>query len=49
MENKELYQLRDEFLSTWPLERVKEMTIEEYTNLTKKILFVIGLNQLLNI
>ena len=36
MENKELYQLRDEFLSTWPLERVKEMTIEEYTNLNKK-------------
>lgn len=36
MENKELYQLKDEFLSTWPLERVKEMTIEEYTNLNKK-------------
>jgi len=36
MENEELYQLRDEFLSTWPLERVKEMTIEEYTNLNKK-------------
>ena len=36
MENKELYQLRDEFLSTWPLERVKEMTIKEYTNLNKK-------------
>ena len=36
MENKELYQLRDEFLRTWPLERVKEMTIEEYTNLNKK-------------
>ena len=35
MENKELYQLRDEFLSTWPLERVKKMTIDEYTNLNK--------------
>ena len=36
MENKELYQLRDEFLRTWPLERVKGMAIEEYTNLNKK-------------
>lgn len=35
MENKELYQLRDEFLSTWSLERVKEMAIDEYTNLNK--------------
>jgi len=35
MENKELYQLRDEFLSTWPLERMKEMAIDEYTNLNK--------------
>ena len=36
MENQKLYNLRDEFLRTWPLERVKEMTIEEYTNLNKK-------------
>ena len=36
MENEELYQLRDEFLSTWPLERVKGMSVEEYTNLNKK-------------
>ena len=35
MENKELYQLRDEFLSTWSLEQVKEMAIDEYTNLNK--------------
>jgi len=39
MENKELYQLRDEFLSTWPLERVKKMTIDEYTNLNKDYSF----------
>ena len=36
MENQNLYDLRDQFLRTWPLERVKEMTIEEYTNLNKK-------------
>ena len=35
MENQDLYNLRDSFLSTWPLERVKEMTIDEYTNLNK--------------
>ena len=35
MENEELYQLRDEFLSTWSLEQVKEMAIDEYTNLNK--------------
>ena len=36
MENQKLYDLRDEFLRTWPLERVKRMAIEEYTNLNKK-------------
>ena len=36
MENQKLYNLRDEFLRTWPLERVKGMSIEEYTNLNKK-------------
>ncbi|WP_315499994.1 AAA family ATPase [Capnocytophaga gingivalis] len=36
MENQKLYDLRDEFLRTWPLERVKGMSIEEYTNLNKK-------------
>ena len=36
MENQKLYDLRDEFLRTWPLERVKGMAIEEYTNLNKK-------------
>ena len=36
MENQKLYDLRDEFLRTWSLERVKGMAIEEYTNLNKK-------------
>ena len=36
MENQKLYDLRDEFLKTWSLERVKGMAIEEYTNLNKK-------------
>ncbi len=36
MENQKLYDLRDEFLRTWPLERVKGMSVEEYTNLNKK-------------
>ena len=36
MKNQKLYDLRDEFLRTWPLERVKGMSVEEYTNLNKK-------------
>ena len=35
MENQELYNLRNEFLRTWPLERVERMAIDEYTNLNK--------------
>ncbi|WP_315030594.1 AAA family ATPase [Capnocytophaga leadbetteri] len=35
MENQELYDLRNEFLRTWPLERVERMAIDEYTNLNK--------------
>ena len=35
MENQELYDLRNEFLKTWPLERVERMAIDEYTNLNK--------------
>lgn len=35
MTTQELYALRDSFLNTWPLERVKQMTLEEYTNLNK--------------
>ena len=35
MENQELYDLRNEFLRTWSLERVKKMAIDEYTNLNK--------------
>ena len=29
MKNQKLYDLRDEFLRTWPLERVKGMSVEE--------------------
>ena len=36
MENQKLYDLRDLFIKEWPLERVKKMTINEYTNLNKK-------------
>ena len=35
MENQNLYDLRNEFLRTWPLERVERMAIDEYTNLNK--------------
>ena len=35
MENQELYDLRNEFLRAWPLERVERMAIDEYTNLNK--------------
>ena len=33
--NGELYKLREDFLKQWPIERLKTMTIEEYTNLDK--------------
>ena len=33
--NKYLYELKEEFLETWPLSRVKEMELHEYTNLDK--------------
>lgn len=34
--NKELYDLKQEFLNVWPLERVKSMELDEYTNLNKE-------------
>jgi len=34
-ENEALYNLKEEFLSAWPFERVKQMSLEEYTNLNK--------------
>ncbi len=33
--NQDLYELKQEFLDKWPLDRVKAMTLEEYTNLNK--------------
>jgi 5-methylcytosine-specific restriction protein B len=33
MDIKEKYQLWDEFLQRWPVEKLKSMTLEEYTNL----------------
>ena len=33
--NAELYILREDFLKEWPIDRLKTMTIEEYTNLEK--------------
>lgn len=35
MINSEHYQLREEFLGQWPLEKIKNLTLEEYTNLDK--------------
>ncbi|MBO6586773.1 MAG: AAA family ATPase [Gracilimonas sp.] len=34
--NKELYELKQEFLKEWSLERVKSMELDEYTNLNKE-------------
>ena len=31
MNSNELYQLWDEFLESWPVQRVEAMTLEEYT------------------
>ena len=33
--NTELYKLKEDFLKEWPIERLKTMPIEEYTNLDK--------------
>ncbi len=33
--NEKLYELKDEFLKTWPIDRLKTMKLEEYTNLDK--------------
>ena len=40
MDTQPLHQLWDEFLSTWPVERVREMTIEEYTNPNRDDAFI---------
>lgn len=33
--NENLYQLKESFLNEWPLRRIQNMTLEEYTNLNK--------------
>ena len=33
--NESLYQLKEDFLAEWPLSRVQEMSLDEYTNLDK--------------
>lgn len=35
MKNKELYKLKQDFLKEWPVERIENLTLEEYTNLDK--------------
>ena len=32
---EKLYQLKDQFLKEWPLSRIQNLTLEEYTNLDK--------------
>ncbi len=34
--NENLYQLKQEFLDKWPIEKLEQMNIEEYTNLDRK-------------
>ena len=38
-ENSEQYAMWDEFLSTWPVERVESMTLPEYTSAGSKDTF----------
>lgn len=35
MNNSELYDIKNNFLKEWPIERLEAMTLEEYTNLDK--------------
>jgi len=36
MNRKEQYQLWDDFLKKWPLEKIKKMTLDEYTKVGSK-------------
>lgn len=40
MLNQELYNLWDEFLASWPVERVRNMTLEEYTEAGNQDAFI---------
>ena len=33
--NENLHQLKQSFLQEWPLRRIQNMTLEEYTNMDK--------------
>ena len=35
MKNLEYYKLKEEFLNEWPLSRIRDLKLEEYTNLDK--------------
>lgn len=35
MDNQKLYDIKNDFLKEWPLSRIQNMTLEEYTNLEK--------------
>tara|TARA_B110000238_G_scaffold98178_1_gene106887 strand:+ start:219 stop:3701 length:3483 start_codon:yes stop_codon:yes gene_type:complete len=35
LKNEELYKLKEDFLKEWPIDRLKSITLEEYTNLEK--------------
>ncbi len=45
MSNHQLYQLWDDFLAEWPLDRVRELTIQEYTNLNRKDAYIYWLEK----
>lgn len=43
--NKELYKLKQDFLDYWPVEKLEQMTLEEYTNLEKEDSFCYWVEQ----
>ena len=49
MDTQPLHQLWDEFLSTWPVQRIREMTLEEYTNPNRDDAFIYWIEKRLEI
>lgn len=45
MNTQHLYQLWDNFLTEWPLDRVREMTLAEYTNLNRDDAYIYWLEK----
>ncbi|MEA3547105.1 MAG: AAA family ATPase [Thermodesulfobacteriota bacterium] len=45
MSNHQLYQLWDDFLEKWPLERVRQLTLSEYTNLNRDDAYIYWLEK----